>query len=100
MGATSMKLYRYFEDYGRMGVIEGLLILTEAQMKRYQKNTGCLCWDELLGKHSEGTFDFVGCCSEIPIPEDVVRVLFQHLGSEVSGPFNLEYFDECIDEKT
>jgi len=92
-----MKLYRYFEDYGRMGSIEGLLILTEDQITRYQQNTDSLYWDELLGKHSGGTFDFVECCSEIPIPEDVVEVLFQNLGSVVSGPFDLEYLDECVE---
>ena len=92
-----MKLYRYFEDYGRMGSIEGLLILTEDQITRYQQNTDSLHWDELLGKQSGGTFDFVECCSEIPIPEDVVEVLFQNLGSVVSGPFDLEYLDECVE---
>jgi len=92
-----MKLYRYFEDYGRMGSIEGLLILTEDQITRYQQNTDSLEWYELLGKHSGGTFDFVECCSEIPIPEDVVEVLFQNLGSVVSGPFDLEYLDECVE---
>jgi hypothetical protein len=95
-----MKLYRYFEDYGRMGAIEGLLILTDDQMTRLQQNTDCLYWDELLGKHTGGTFDFVECCSEIPIPEDVVKVLSQYLGPVVSGPFDLEYFDELIDEQT
>ena len=92
-----MKLYRYFEDYGRMGSIEGLLILTEDQITRYQQNTDSLEWYELLGKHTGGTFDFVECCSEIPIPEDVVEVLFQNLGSVVSGPFDLEYLDECVE---
>jgi len=97
-----MKLYRYFEDYGRMGSIEGLLILTDDQMTRLQQNTDSLYWDELLGKHSEGTFDFAAWCCEIPVPEDVVEVLFKNLGSVVSGPFDLEYFEECIeiDEQT
>ena len=95
-----MKLYRYFEDYGRMGSLEGLLILTDDQMTRYQQNTDCLYWYELLGKHSEGTFDFTGSCFEIEVPEDVVKVLFQHLGPVVSGPFDLEYLDECVDEQT
>lgn len=92
-----MKLYQYYKDYGRMGAIEGLLILTDEQVEKY-KNAE-LWWDELLGKHSEGYFDFSDkTLTVIDIPEDVVNILYDKLGSVLSGPFDLEYFDEQIEE--
>lgn len=94
-----MKLYKYYEDCGRMGEIEGLLILTDEQKERYIKYTNCLHWDELLGKHSEGTFDFSDkTLTEIDLPEDVVSILYRELGEVLSGPFDYAYFNEQIEE--
>lgn len=92
-----MKLYQYHEDYGRMGSIEGLLILTDEQIEKY-KNAE-LWWDELLGKHSEGYFNFSDeTLIPLDIPEDIVEILYKKLGNVLSGPFDLEYFDEQIQE--
>lgn len=94
-----MKLYRYYEDYGRMGSIEGLFFLTEEKLNFYKKYTNVLYWDELLGKHSEGTFYFSDeTITAIDIPEDAAQILRDAIGSDViSGPFDFEYFDEIIE---
>lgn len=94
-----MKLYRYYEDYGRMGAIEGLFFLTDEEAKKYKKYSGAIYWDELLGKHSEGYFSFSDDTLEvIELPEDVVATLYEKLGKVLSGPFDFEYFDEIIQE--
>lgn len=94
-----MKLYQYYEDCGRMGSIEGLLILTDQEAARYKQYTNYLWWDELLGKHSEGYFNFSDdTLTVIDIPEDVVEILHDKIGKVVSGPFDLDYFDELIEE--
>lgn len=94
-----MKLYQYYEDCGRMGSIEGLLILTDQEAAKYKQYTNYLWWDELLGKHSEGYFNFSDdTLTIIDIPEDVVEILHNKIGKVVSGPFDLDYFDEQIEE--
>lgn len=95
-----MKLYRYHENYGRMGSIEGLFFLTDEEVEKYKKYTDYLCWDELLGKHSEGYFSFSDDTLEvIELPENVVATLYEKLGKVLSGPFDFEYFDEVIQER-
>lgn len=95
-----MKLYRYYDDCGRMGAIEGLLFLTDEQLERYREYSNVLYWDELLGKHSEGTYDFSDeTLTLIDISEDVAKVLYKAIGDQVlSGPFDLDYFDEVVAE--
>lgn len=94
-----MKLYQYYEDYGRMGSIEGLLILTDDEVTKYKEYTNHLYWDELLGKHSGGNFLFSDdTLTVIDIPEDAVKILHDKIGKVVSGPFDLDYFDELIQE--
>jgi hypothetical protein len=95
-----MKLYRYYEEYRRMGSIEGLFILTDEEVEKYKKYTSYLYWDELLGKHSEGHFNFSDDTLEvIDLPEEVVALLHDKLGKVISGPFDFDYFDEIIDEE-
>jgi len=94
-----MKLYQYYEDCGRMGSIEGLLILTDEEVEKYKQYTNHLYWDELLGKHSEGNFLFSDdTLTVIDLPVDVVKILHDKIGKVVSGPFDLDYFDELIQE--
>lgn len=93
-----MKLYRYYQDYGRMGAIEGLLIMTDEQKERYSNHE--LWWDELLGKHSEGYYVFSDeTLTELNLPYDIVEILFYELGPVVSGPFDFDYFEEQIEEQ-
>lgn len=92
-----MKLYTYYEDYGRMGSIEGVFFLTDEEAEKYKTYTEHLYWDELLGKHSEGYFSFSDeTLTAIDLPSDTVELLYEKLGKVVSGPFDFEYFDEII----
>lgn len=95
-----MKLYRYFEDYGRMGAIEGLLILTDEEYSKLTQYGAFLCWSELLGKHSEGYYNFSkDTLTVLDIPEDVVKLLYNVVGDKaISGPFDLDDLLEEIDE--
>lgn len=95
-----MKLYKYYENYGRMGAIEGLFFLTDEEVEKYKKYSGAIYWDELLGKHSEGYFNFSDdTLGVIELPENVVATLYEKLGQVLSGPFDFEYFDEIIQER-
>ena len=95
-----MKLYRYYEDYGRMGSIEGLFFLTDEEAEKYKKHSGAVRWYELLGKHSDGCFSFSDDTLEvIELPEDAVATLYEKLGKVLSGPFDFEYFDEAVQER-
>jgi len=79
-----MKLYQYYQGFGRMGSIEGAFFLTDAEAEKYKKHTDYLYWNELLGKHSEGYFNFSD--------ETLTAV-------DLGGPFDFEYFDEMIEER-
>lgn len=95
-----MKLYSYYEDCGRMGSIEGMFFLTDEEKARYIEHTGYLWWDELLGKHSEGYFNFSDETLEhIELPEDVNKILYEKIGQVISGPFDFEYLEEQIEEQ-
>lgn len=94
-----MKLYRYYESVGRMGDIEGLLFLTDEEVTKYKEYTHCLWWYEVLGKHSEDNFHFSDTTlSVIELPEEAIKALYDAVGSVVSGPFDLGYFEEQIEE--
>ena len=92
-----MKLYRYYEDYGRMGSLEGLFIWSDSDFKKYYNKS--FYWYELLGKYSEGEVSFTDeTLTVIDIPEDVVDILLEAIGPVLSGPFPFEYFDEQLEE--
>lgn len=93
-----MELYQYYQDYGRMGAIEGLFFATQEEIGKYSKAS--LCWDELLGKYSEGCYEFSDeTLTRVNIPQSVVILLYEQLGKVVSGPFDFDYFDEQIAEQ-
>jgi hypothetical protein len=95
-----MKLYTYSESYGRMGTIEGAFFLTDDEVEKYKKYTGYLYWDEELGKHSEGYFNFSDeTLTEIDLPKETVDLLYEKLGKVIAGPFDFGYFDEIIAEQ-
>ena len=92
-----MKLYRYFEDCGRMGAIEGLFFSNPEELAKLQEHH--LYWFDLLGKHSEGFYDFSkDCVEEINIPEEAAAILYEVMGKVISGPFDFDYFEEYITE--
>ena len=93
-----MKLYQYFEDHGRMGSIEGLFFLSDEELKLIRGAR--IYWDELLGKHSEGVFDFSEeNLTEIVMTKEAAAELFDTLGQVVSGPFDMEYILEEAKEQ-
>lgn len=95
-----MKLYQYYQSFGRMGSIEGAFFLTDAEAEKYKEYTDYLYWNELLGKHSEGYFNFSDeTLTAVDLPDDVVELLYNKLGKVLSGPFDFEYFDEMIEER-
>lgn len=95
-----MKLYTYHESYGRMGDIEGVFFLTDEEVEKYKTYTKYLYWDEVLGKHSEGYFNFSDeTLTAIDLPNETVDLLYEKLGKVVAGPFDFEYFDEMIAER-
>jgi len=88
-----MKLYRYYEDCGRMGSIEGLIFLSKEELKILRGSR--VYWDDLLGKHSEGYFDFSKeNLTEVKMSKEASAELFNILGQVVSGPFDLDYMLE------
>jgi hypothetical protein len=94
-----MKLYRYYQDQGRMGAIEGVFFLEDEQLARYKKHSNLLHWSELLGKHSEGEYTFDDTTlTVVDIPDSAAKILYDALGDVISGPFDFEYFDEIIAE--
>lgn len=93
-----MKLYAYYEDFGRMGSLEGLFFSDEdeiAALKEYP-----FWWDELLGKHSEGEFTFNNdTLSTLDVPEDVCLLLYGIFGKVISGDLDFDSFYEQIAEQ-
>lgn len=69
-------------------------------MPNIKKNTHLLVWDELIGKHSEGWFEFSDeTLRVLELPSDVVKILYKELGKVVSGPFDFEFFDKLIEKE-
>lgn len=49
---TELKLWKFSEDYGRMGDVEGLFIATEQEVDKFLDKRN-ICFGEVLGKHSD-----------------------------------------------
>lgn len=93
-----MELYQYYQDFGRMGAIEGLFFATKEEIEKYSKAR--LWWCDLLGKHSEGYYEFSDeTLTVVDIPFSAACMLYEALGKVVSGPFDFGYFDEQIEEQ-
>jgi hypothetical protein len=92
-----MKLYKYSQDCGRMGSIEGVFFLEPDEAEFLSQYN--LSWDELLGKHSEGYYDFSDeTLTEIVLPDGIASILYNAVGKVLSGPFDFDYFKEQIEE--
>ena len=87
------KLYSFELDWGRMGSLDGLFIADESEVKDLMGKE--VYFGEVLGKHSE-VFDTMteDMFEAIDIPEDVVNILENKLGSTLSGYNPLEYAEE------
>ena len=54
---TQLKLWKFSEDYGRYGEVEGLFIASEEEIDKFlDKNM--VSFGEILGKHSDVDIDF------------------------------------------
>lgn len=83
-------LYKYSEDFGRMGDLDGVFITTKEIMDRMMEY-GTVHLGEALGKHSEITADINDTTIEV-ITEDpaVIEIVEKHgleSGTDVLGCF-------------
>lgn len=87
-----MKMYRYCEDFGRMGSLSGIFL---ADAKDLEWFMGAQIWaHEALGKHSEVQVCFNENTIEVvDVSEQTVQELFEVLGKSISGttPYDYEY---------
>lgn len=49
--SKELKLYRYYEDFGRMGELEGVFVSTEEEIDELSERPAY--FGEVLGKHSD-----------------------------------------------
>jgi len=84
-----MKLYKFYWDCGRMGSLEGLFFANPEDIP-YGEN---IYFGEVLGKHSDISETL---CEEdiveIDLPEEIVTLLFEKLGRNVSGYNPIDYY--------
>lgn len=92
-----MKLYRYQQDYGRMGSLDGVFIADEKDVKWFM---GAEVWaDDVLGKHSEVRVTFnENTVQALDISDQAVDELYKVLGKNISGTTPYD-FDYMIDER-
>lgn len=89
----SKKLYTFYLDWGRMGDLEGLFIAEEQDVKDIIGKS--VYFGEVLGKHSEVEDEMTEDMFEaIDVPESVIAVLEEKLGTTISGYNPLEYYEE------
>ena len=95
----SKKLYTFYLDWGRMGDLEGLFIAEEQDVKDIIGKS--VYFGEVLGKHSEVEDEMTEDMFEaIDVPESVIAVLEEKLGTTISGYNPLEFYeDEDEDEE-
>lgn len=85
---TQFKLWKFSEDYGRMGNVEGLFIATEEEVDKFLISKE-ICFGEILGKHSD-----VSICFEkkdfkcLDVSESTINNLFNALDSRSIAGYN------------
>lgn len=90
-----LKLYRYFEDYGRMGCLEGLYVADSSAFEALKGKSAY--GGELLGKHSDVYLNFYDCSEPVNDDQDFISKLTEVLGGNViSGysPYDFEIEEE------
>lgn len=87
-----MKMYRYDQDYGRMGSLSGVFLADEKDLAWFM---GAEVWaDDVLGKHSEVPISFdESTVTEVEVSEQTVADLLRVLGKNISGttPYDFDY---------
>lgn len=91
-----MKMYRYNQDFGRMGDLSGVFIADEKDLAWFM---GAEIWvDDILGKHSEIKVSFnFSTIHVIDVSEQTVAELHSVLGKNISGTTPYDY-DYAVDE--
>lgn len=92
-----MKLYRYEEDFGRMGSLSGVFLADDQDLKWFM---GARVWDsDILGKHSEIQITFDSdTVKTLDVSESTVHDLLRVIGKNISGTTPYDY-DYQIDEQ-
>ena len=86
-------LYRFSQDAGRMGRVDGLFVASEEEVARLIGRE--VYFGEILGKHSEVTIDFEeGDIEKIELDSETVEKVTELLGETWSGYNPFDYIDE------
>jgi len=92
-----MKLYRYEQDFGRMGSLDGMFFATDEEYDRFMGREGYA--SDILGKHSEVYLEFSEeTIEEVPLSETTIEEMFEVLGAHVSGVTPLDFFEQWDEE--
>lgn len=91
-----MKMYRYNQDFGRMGHLSGIFLADAEDLGWFM---GAEIWvDEALGKHSEVQVCFnMNTIELLDVSDQTVQDLFRVIGKNISGTTPYDY-DYLIDE--
>lgn len=86
------KLYNFEMDYGRMGSLDGLFIAEDNDIKDIIGKE--IYFGEVLGKHSQVNGEMSeDMFKAIDIPEHVVDILEEKIGSTISGYNPFDYWE-------
>lgn len=93
-----MKLYRYYEDFGRMGSLEGMFLATEEEHEHFMGKEAYE--SDILGKHSEVHLQFnEETVEEVKLSETTIEEMFEVFGSHISGINPIDYFEQWDEEE-
>lgn len=88
-----MKVYRYYQYFGRQGTLSGLFIAQESHVEWLKSLDFNIVAYEELGKHSQPCID-TGKIEMVSDSEEVVKFVKDYLG----GSFGIDPFDYVEDE--
>lgn len=92
------KLYQFELDYGRSGYLEGLFIADDKDVNDLLGKE--VYFGEVLGKHSEVVDDMTAeMFTEVDVPESVVNILEEKVGTTISGYNPFDYLEEDDEEE-
>jgi hypothetical protein len=95
---SNIALYKYHQDYGRMGTLEGVFIMDEDKYNDYVK--GRSVWEfDILGKHSEVRVEFNDdTVTKLDVSDTTVADMLKVLGVVISGITPHDYFDQFAEQ--
>lgn len=90
-----LKLYKFYEDFGRHGELEGLFIEKSDLVDKLIELGVEVTYYDILGKHSEVTikFDKDTFAALLDDPK-VIDTLVEHIGYTLSG---INPIDKCVE---